>query len=124
MSSANSNLGVLYNSNQQFNKAEIVLKKSLPYFENKGDSINAGVIYMNLGNSQLPLKKNNEAMASYKRSMLLIPYEKFPIIHSVAESGIGIALTNQKKIYPGFTLFKKGKCYCKTHKIYRANNGN
>jgi two-component sensor histidine kinase len=126
MSSANSNLGVHYNSQQQYNKAEIALKKSLSYFENKKDSINAGATLMNLGNSQLPLEKNNEAIVSYKRSMVLIPYEKFPIVHSVAQSGIGIALTSQKKYVEALPYLKKGNAIAKqinyTEQIMETNN--
>jgi len=126
ISSANSNLGVHYNSQKQYDKAEIAFNTSLPYFENKNDSINAGVTYMNLGNAQLPLNKNNEAFTSYKKSMLLIPYEKYPIIHSVAQSGIGISLTNQKKYDEALPYLKKGNYIAKqinyTEQIIETNN--
>ena len=126
VASVNSNLGVHYNSHQQYEKAELAFKKSLPYFENKKDSINAGVTYMNMGNAQLPLDKSNAAMASYKRSMQLIPYKKYPIIHSVAEAGIGIALTQQKKYAQALPYLKRGNDIAKTightEQVMETNN--
>lgn len=126
LSSANSNLGVHYNSHEQYGKAEIAFINSLPYFENKKDSINAGVIYMNLGNAQLPLGKNDAAIASYKKSIELIPYKKVPIVHSVAQAGIGMALTHQKKYELALPYLKKGNQIARdikyTEQIMETNN--
>ena len=109
----NMNLGVLYNTNKQYEKAEASINKAIVFLESTNNSLNTGIAYMNLGNAQLYQNRFDDAIKNYNQSMELVPIDKVPIVHSVAQAGIGMALTGLKKYNQALPYLQKGNTIAK-----------
>ena len=93
----NNNLSVLYMNNEMYDKADGMIENALGYYKTKNDSLWMGITYMNYGNSKVFSGDYSKAIEHYLRAKSLVNYNQFPLVYAVSETGIGTALTEQKK---------------------------
>lgn len=93
----NNNLSVLYMNNKMYQKADAMIENALAYYKKKRDSIWMGISYMNYGNSKVYSEDYPKAIEYYNQAEALVKYNQFPLLYAVSETGIGTALTKQKK---------------------------
>lgn len=93
----NNNLSVLYMNNKMYEKANTMIENALGYYQEQKDSLWMGITYMNYGNSKVFTEDYTMAIANYKRAKQLVKYEQFPLVYAISETGIGTALTKQKR---------------------------
>ena len=104
----NNNLSVLYMNNKMYDKANTMIENALGYYEEQKDSLWMGITYMNYGNSKVFTEDYTTAIAHYERAKELVKYEQFPLVHAVSETGIGSALTKQKRFDQALSHLTEG----------------
>ena len=104
----NNNLSILYMQNEMYVKAEKAIDDALGYFTKEKDSVMMGIAYMNYGNSKLFTENFDEAITNYQFSLRHVKLNQVPIVHAVAQTGIGIGLTKKKQYAKALPYLKKG----------------
>ena len=99
VASYNNNLSILYMENKMYVKADEHIENALAYYKGVNDSIKTSIIYLNYGNSKIFSEDFPKAISHYNQAMKLATIKQVPLIHAVAHTGIGIALTKQME-YP------------------------
>lgn len=102
------NLAVLYMQNERYDQSNSMIEKALDYYTSKGDTLMMGITYMNAGNLKTFSQDYPEAITTYLRSMEFIQPQQFPLVHAVANTGIGIALREQQQYEAALPYLKKG----------------
>lgn len=104
----NNNLSILYMQNELYGKAEKAIDNALNYFTQANDSIMMGIAYMNYGNSKLFSENFDDAVTNYNKAIQHVKMNQVPIVHAVAQTGIGIGLSKQQHYNKALPYLKKG----------------
>ncbi len=108
VANTNNNLSILYTQNKMYDKAEKAVENALSYFTQVNDSLMMGIAYMNYGNSQLFSENFEDAIVKYNKSLQHVKMNQVPIVHAVAQTGIGIGLTKQQRYKQALPYLIKG----------------
>lgn len=109
----NNNLSILYANQKLYDKAISVNLDALNYFLGKNDSVHIAISYMNLANAELYKGTFNEALEDYQNSMKFIKQNQIPLLYAVANTGIGIGLTETKKYDEALPFLENGLAIAK-----------
>ena len=96
------NLGQIYNSQEQPEKALAFYQKALDIYQNLGNQQGLGITYNNLANVYLILKQFDQALAFNEKALQV--YKEVG-----DQTGIGITFSNAGQIYSEQGDFKQGK---------------
>ncbi|GHC42582.1 tetratricopeptide repeat-containing sensor histidine kinase [Ulvibacter litoralis] len=113
VANVNNNLSILYMNYNLYQEADEILEKAIHYYLKKNDSINAGIAYMNQGNSKIFNNDFSGAVSSYSLSKLYVSEKQIPLLHAVSNTGMGIAYTKQKQFSLALPLLKSGTAIAK-----------
>jgi two-component sensor histidine kinase len=104
----NNNLSVLYMNNKMYKKADNMIENALEYYQSTNDSLMMGISYMNYGNSKVFSEDYPNAILNYNKLKNFVSYDTFPLLYAVSNTGIGTALTRQKKYLKALPFLLEG----------------
>lgn len=109
VANVNNNLSILYMNHNKYEQADEMLEKAISFYLKNNDSLNAGIAYMNQGNSKIFNADFSGAITSYALSKKYVSENQIPLLHAVSNTGMGVAFTKQKQYNKALLLLNSGK---------------